>query len=230
MSSIMSGDKMPLNIEHEGKSLTVYTESELQEAIDKEVKGLKITNENLKAEKTEAIEKAREAKELALAAEEAKAKAEGDTESLKRIHEEREQEAKAKLNEFKNTIKAEKVTNMLNQVIDEVGASGQLKEDLRDLIKARVQFDYDMDTHSATVRAEGISNVEELVKHIKESGRYDAYLPGDGSLGGGSPGNSGAGASTRKFEDYTTAELTALHKADPAAYERLRSTASHLKN
>lgn len=219
---------MPLQIEHEGKNITVFTESEVNDKIEAEVKGLKITNENLKAEKTEAIEKAREAKDQALAAEEAKAKAEGDSEKLKQIADEREQEAKAKLNEFKNTIKAEKVTNMLNQVIDEVGASGQLKEDLRDLVKARFEFDYDMDTHSATVRGADVSSVEELAKHIKESGRYDAYLPGDNSTGGGSKGSSGTGASNKKFSEYSAAELVEMKRTDPAAYERLRSTASHL--
>lgn len=215
---------MPLQIEHEGKQLTVYT----QEELDKEVAGLKTVNANLKAEKTEAIEKAREANDHKLAAEEAKAKAEGDSEKLKQIADEREQEAKAKLNEFKATIQAEKVTNMINKVTDTLGATGQKKEDLEVLIKARYEFGYDMDAHAATVRGEGVSSVDDVIKVIKESGRYDAYLPGDGSTGGGSQGNNGAGASTRKFSDYTSNELVTLKRTDPAAYEKLRSTASHL--
>jgi len=215
---------MPLQIEHEGKQLTVYTQKEL----DTEVAGLKTTNANLKAEKTAEIEKAREANEQKLAAEEAAAKAQGDTEALKRISEQREQEAKAKLNEFKATIQAEKVTNMINKVTDTLGATGQKKEDLEVLIKARYEFGYDMDAHAATVRGEGVSSVDDVIKVIKESGRYDAYLPGDGSTGGGSQGNNGAGASTRKFSDYTSNELVALKRTDPAAYEKLRSTASHL--
>lgn len=224
MSSILSGDIMPIQIEHEGQKLTVYT----QEELDNEVAGLKVVNSNLKAEKQEAIEKAREAKDLALAAEEAAAQAKGDTEALKRISEEREQEAKAKLNAYMSTIKAEKITNMLNQVVDSVGASGQLKEDLRDLIKSRFEFDYDMDAHAATVRGDNVQSVDDLTKLIKESGRYNAYLPGDGSTGGGSMGNSGTGASTKKFNEYTTSELVTLKRTDPAAYDRLRSTASHL--
>jgi len=215
---------MPLQIEHEGKQLTVYTQKEL----DTEVAGLKTTNANLKAEKTAEIEKAREANEQKLAAEEAAAKAQGDTEALKRISEQREQEATAKLNEFKSTIQAEKVTNMINKVTDTLGATGQKKEDLEVLIKARYEFGYDMDAHAATVRGEGVSSVDDVIKVIKESGRYDAYLPGDGSTGGGSQGNNGAGASTRKFSDYTSNELVALKRTDPAAYEKLRSTASHL--
>ena len=219
---------MPIQVEYEGKTITAYTESEHKELLDKEVVGLKVTNENLKSEKTEAIEKAREAKDLVLAAEEAKAKAEGDTEALKRISETREQEATAKLNEFKNTIQAEKVTNMLGQVVDSVGASGQLKEDLHDLIKSRYEFGYDMDAHTATVRGDGVSSIEELTKIIKESGRYDAYLPSDGSTGGGSQGNNGAGASTKNFSEYTSGELVELKRSNPAAYDKLRSTASHL--
>lgn len=215
---------MPLQIEHEGKQLTVYTQDEL----DQEVAGLKTVNANLKTEKTEALEKAREASEQKLAAEEAAAKAQGNTEELKRISEQREQEAMAKLNEFKSAIQAEKVTNMINKVTDAVGASGQKKEDLEVLIKARYEFGYDMDAHTATVRGDGVSSVDDVIRHIKESGRYDAYLPGDGSTGGGSQGSNGAGASTKTFDQYTSTELVALKRTDPAAYDKLRSTASHL--
>jgi len=211
---------MPIQVEHEGNTITVFTESEVNEKIEAEVKGLKITNENLKAEKTEAIEKAREAKEQVLAAEEAKAKAEGNTEELKRISDQREQEAMAKLNEFKSTIQAEKVTNMLSQVVDSVGASGQLKEDLRDLLKSRFEFGYDMDTHSATVKGDGVQSLDDLLKVVKESGRYDAYLPGDGSSGGGSLGNNGAGVSTKKPSEMTSAERIEFKQRDPEGFKK----------
>lgn len=209
---------MPLQIEHEGKQLTVYT----QEELDKEVAGLKTVNANLKAEKTEEIEKARAAKDALLLAEEAKAKAEGDSEKLKQIAEQRDQESKAKLNEFKATIQAEKVTNMINKVTDTLGATGQHKEDLEVLIKARYEFGYDMDTHAATVRGENVSSVDDVIKVIKESGRYDAYLPGDGSTGGGSQGNNGSGASTKKLSEMTATEEAIFANQYPEKYAQMR--------
>ena len=80
---------MPMEIEHEGQKITVYTEAEVQTKVDDEVKGLKTTNQNLKTEKEELQEKQREASEKARKAEEDKAKADGDVEKLNRLMEER---------------------------------------------------------------------------------------------------------------------------------------------
>ena len=73
---------MPMEIEHEGQKITVYTETEVQTKVDDEVKGLKTTNQNLKTEKEELQEKQREASEKTRKAEEDKAKADGDVEKL----------------------------------------------------------------------------------------------------------------------------------------------------
>ena len=62
-----------MQIEHEGKTITVYTEAEVEARIADEVKGLKITNQNLKAEKEELQDKQREASEKTRQAEEAQA-------------------------------------------------------------------------------------------------------------------------------------------------------------
>jgi len=213
---------MPVQIEHEGVTKTFYT----QEEVDAEVKGLKVTNENLKSEKAELKAKADDAAEQVRNAQEEAAKAAGDKEALERISAEREAEAQASLNELKNSIKTEKVNNFYNELVTELGAGGQHNEDLRDLLKARFPADYDMKEH--TIKLGGVSSVDELKKTIKESGRYDPFLAGTGSKGGRSNGATSTGAATKKFNEYTSAELVQLHRESPEEYERLRSTASHL--
>lgn len=213
---------MPVQIEHEGVTKTFYT----QEELDAEVKGLKVTNEQLKNEKAELKAKAEEAAEQVRNAQEAAAKATGDKEALERISAEREAEAQASLNELKNSIKTEKVNNFYNDLVTELGAGGQLNEDLRDLLKARFAADYDMTEHK--IKLSNVADVDELKKTIKESGRYDAFLAGTGSLGGHSNGSTSTGAANKKFNEYTSSELVRIKRDNPEEYERLRSTASHL--
>lgn len=209
---------MPLKIEHDGKEIEVYTREEL----DAEVKGLKITNENLKSEKQEALDKVREAKEAAREAEEAKAKAEGDKETLQRIADERAAEKDKRINDLINSTKKEKINNAVNDIITQLGAGGEKNEDLRDLIRARFEFDYDIDESLVKVSGEGVSTVEDLKRTIKESGRYGAYLAGSGANGGGATGSKASGAGGKKFNEMTGAELSALRKENPDEYARLR--------
>jgi len=216
---------MPVQIEHEGVTKTFYT----QEEVDAEVKGLKVTNENLKSEKAELKAKADDAAEQVRNAQEEAAKAAGDKEALERIHAEREAEAKARMNELTGSIKTEKINNAINDLVTELGAGGAKNEDLRDLVKSRFSIDYDLDSHKLKVSGNGASSLDELKKTIKESGRYDAFLAGTGSKGGHSNGATSTGAATKKFNEYTSAELVKLHRENPEEYERLRSTASHLQ-
>ena len=215
---------MPVQIEHEGKPQTFYT----QEELDAEVKGLKVTNENLKNEKAELKGKLDESSELVRTAQEEAAKAAGDKDALERISIEREQEAQNKLTELTNSIKKEKVNNAVNDLVTEIGAGGVHNEDLRDLVKARFSIDYDTNTHELKISGNGASSLDELKKIIKESGRYDSHLAGTGSTGGRSTGSTSTGAATKKFNEYTSAELVQIKRESPEEYERLRSTASHL--
>jgi len=215
---------MPVQIEHEGVIKTFYT----QEELDAEVKGLKVTNENLKSEKAELKAKADEAAEQVRNAQEEAAKAAGDKEALERIHAEREAEAKARMNELTGSIKTEKINNAINDLVTELGAGGAKNEDLRDLVKSRFSIDYDLDSHELKVSGNGASSLDELKKTIKESGRYDAFLAGTGSTGGRSTGSTSTGAATKNFNEYTSAELVQIKRESPEEYERLRSTASHL--
>lgn len=211
---------MPFKIEKDGKEIEVYT----REEVDAEVKGLKVTNDNLKTEKAELADKVREAKEAALASEEAKAKAEGDKETLQRIADERAAEKDKRINDLINSTKKEKINNAVSDLITKLGAGGSKNEDLRDLIKARYEFDYDIDASAIKVNGGGVSSVLELEKAIKESGRYDAYLAGSGATGGGATGGNTSGAGGKKWADYTPAELGQIQQNDSTLYNQLKNT------
>lgn len=216
---------MPFEVEHEGKKIKVWSEDE----VEQEVKGLKVTNENLKAEKQETADKLKEAKEATRQAEEAKAKAEGDNEALQRIADEREAEKRQavdderkKFADLLNMTKQEKVNNAVSDLITKLGAGGEKNEDLRDLVKSRYKFDYDIDAGAVKVEGEGVKSVKELEKAIKESGRYDAYLAGSSATGGGATGG-GAGGTGKKWSDMTEKEHVQLYKQNPDEYRRLKA-------
>ena len=210
---------MPFKTEHDGKEITAYT----QEDMDKEVAGLKVTNAQLKDEKTELKTKLGEAETGKLNAEEAAAKASGDTESVKRIAAEKDSLVQKELDALKNSMREEKSNTMLNSVVNEIGAGGASNEDLLDLIGKRFPVGYDMETHEHTFSGDNVTTRDELIKAITESGRYDLYLAGTGSKGGDSLGNKGAGAVTKKFGEYTGAELKAIKDNNPADYDKLKA-------
>ena len=211
---------MPFTTEKDGEQITVYTQAE----VDSEVAGLKVTLGQLKDEKSELKTKLGESETAKLAAEEASATVSGDKEALQRISDEREARSRTELDTLKGTIKNEKVTNLVNDIVTELGAGGESNEDLRDLLKSRFKFDYDMDKHEHTVSGDNVANIDELKKAVTGSGRYDKYLAGTGSTGGDSLGNKGAGATNKKFNEHTGAELKSIKDSNPAEYERLRAT------
>ncbi len=213
---------MPLNIEHEGKQITVYTEAEVQAKVDSEVAGLKVTNQNLKDEKNELKGKLDEQKEAARMAEEEKAKAAGDVDKLNRLMEERQSEERQKYEQLRSEIAKEKTTNALNDLVTELGVGGTKNEDLRDLISLRYQVEYDHETKQVNA---GGKTLADLKAEISKDDRYAAYLAGSKASGGGSTGSTGAGgASNEKFGDYTPAELSEIRRTDPQRYETLRQT------
>lgn len=215
---------MPLQIEHEGQKITVYTQAEL----DQEVKGLKITNENLKAEKKDIADKLTEAKESVREIEEAKAKAEGDNETLRRIAEEREAEKREAIEQERkkfldllNMTKKEKVDNFLNDLVSDLGpADATRAKHLKKLLKADYDFDVDLERGAFSVTGEGVTSVDDLKRHVKESSDYRYLLSGSGATGGGSTGGTASGAG-KKPEDYTEAERVALYRENPQRFREL---------
>jgi flagellar biosynthesis GTPase FlhF len=218
---------MPFEVEKDGKTIKVWT----QEEVDAEVRGLKVTNENLKAEKQEALDKVREAKEQIREAEEARAKAEGDNETLRRIADEREAEKRQaiederkKFSDLLNMTKKEKVENYITSILDEVKPADSTRaKHLRKLLKADFEFDVDLEKNEFTVRGENVTSADDLKKLLREGEEYQYYLAGSGATGGGATGGKPSGAGS-KWADFTPAELSEIRKSDPGRYEQLKKT------
>ncbi|USZ48126.1 hypothetical protein [Halomonas sp. DN3] len=211
---------MPIQVEHEGQTITVYTEAEHKQAIDDEVAGLKVTNQQLKEEKRELADKIKTIDEEKRQAEEEKAKRDGDYEKLERLMAERQQEQREQYEKLVGDIRKEKVGSALNDVVTRLGAGGTRNEDLRDLLKTRFEFDYDNESGKVTVSGDGITSLEQLEKTIQESGRYDAYLAGSQASGGGSPGSQGGGAAGKKLSDMSEKERIEFKQRDPEGFRQ----------
>ena len=226
---------MPFEIEHEGKTITVWT----QEEHDQDVAGLKVTNENLKTEKAELTGKLTDAKEQARQLEEAKAKAEGDNETLQRLADEREAEKQREIeaerkraNDLVATIKQEKESGAVQALVSKLGAGGPKNEDLQDLIKSRFKLDFDVQSGEISVSGDGVKSIEELEKLISESERYAAYRPASGASGGGTSGSNGSGAAASKNpfakgEHFNLTEQARILSEDPAMAAQLKAQAGN---
>lgn len=219
---------MTMKIEHEGKEIVVWTQDE----VDAEIKGLKVTNENLKAEKKELSDKVAEAKETTRVLEEAKAKAEGDNETLRRIADEREAEKRQavdderkKFSDLLNMTKKEKIDNFLTGLIDEAKPADTISaKHLRKLLKSDYEFDFDIDKSQFKVTGEGVTSVDDLKRILREGDEYKRYLAGSGATGGGATGGRSSGAGAGKWADYTPEQLSKIRQENPAQYEQLKQT------
>lgn len=215
---------MPFTVEKDGKEITVWT----QEEVDTEVKGLKVTNENLKAEKKELSEKLSESKETARELEEGKAKAEGDNETLRRIAEEREAEKRQavederkKFSELLNTTKKEKIDNYLNDLVTDLKPVDAVKaKHLKKLLKADYEFDFDLEKGEFKVMGEKATNSDELKKLVKESEEYRSYLLGSGATGGGATGGNSSGVARKPLAEMTQEERLKFKEEDPEGFRQ----------
>ena len=178
-----------MQIEHEGQTITVWT----QEEVEQETRGLKITNQNLKDEKSELADKLKEAKEAAQNTGIELATAQGDKEKAERLAAEIKADKEKEHGELLNTIKQKEIQAAISDLVTKHGAGGVHNEDLQDLIKSRYDFDYDIKTGQIKVSGADASSIEDLQKTIAESERYAAYRAGSGANGGGSLGNNGTG-------------------------------------
>lgn len=208
---------MPMQIEHEGQTITVYTQDEL----DQEVKGLKVTNGNLKAEKTEAEDKLKELKASVQDFEVQLAEAQGDKDKAERLMQEIKDAKEAEHKELLNTIKNKEVQAVINGLVTKHGAGGTKNEDLQDLLKSRFSFDYDIKDGKVKVSGNGVSSFEELSKLVAEDERYAGYRAGSGSAGGGSTGDNGAGVTAKKLSEMTATEEALFAKENPEQYAKL---------
>ena len=210
---------MPRQVDIDGVMTEMYTKAELDQAIESEVAGLKVTNTNLKSEKEDAKTKLAEAKEAERVALEAKATAEGDKESLARLGAERDAEKQLKIDSLINSSKSDKISVAINGIIAKLAATGPASEDLLDLIKSRFTFDFNMETQQVTVSGAGVATIADLEKAITTSGRYDQYLAGTKATGGGAAGSQGGGSAKKEYKDMTTGERSTFFREFPEQAE-----------
>lgn len=214
---------MPFEIEKDGKKIMVWT----QEEVESETKGLKVTNENLKAEKKELADKVAEAKEAARELEEAKAKAEGDNETLRRIADEREAEKRQavederkKFADLLGMTKREKIDNFLNGLVEDLKPADAVRaKHLKKLLKSDYQFDVDLEKSEFTVTGDKVTSVDDLKRLVAESEDYRYLLAGSGAAGGGAVGGSPSGAG-KKWSEMTEKERLQLKQENPIEFQR----------
>lgn len=208
----------PIEVEIDGVKTQVYK----VEDVEADTKGLKITLENLKTEKAEALEKLKEAKDAASSHEVALAEAKGDKERVEQLMAEAKAAKDKEHGELIATIKAKEKNAFIDSLVLKHGAGGAKNEDLRDLLRARYDIDYDIKDGAIKVSGSGVTNAEDLQKLVAESELYAGYRAGSGAAGGGALGNNGTGVTNKKFNELTGQELSDLRKQDPGAYDKLK--------
>jgi hypothetical protein len=213
---------MTIKVEYEGQTIEVWTQDE----VDIEVKGLKITLENIKNEKTEAENKLKEHKVSSQDLEVQLATAQGDKEKAERLTGEIKADKEREHGELLNTIKTKEIDAGINDLVTKVGAGGSKNEDLRDLIKVRFGFDYDLQTGEKKVSGGGVTSFAELSKLVAEDERYASYRAGSGASGGGSLGNNGSGAAIVnpfKKDTLNLTEQARILREDPTLAAQLKT-------
>lgn len=64
-------------------------------------------------------------------------------------------------------------------------------------------------------------DAQKLTDHLKTT--YPFLVDGSQAAGGGAPGGEGGGATTKKFNELSGQELSAIREKDPGEYDRLRN-------
>lgn len=183
--------------------------------------GLKAKVEELLNESKTAKQKAREAEDRAKQEAEQRAKEGNDFKSLYESSESEREKARKELEDLRKNIAYEKTDNAAMKIAGEL-AEGTNAELLAEFVKRRIRYD---DGKVQVLDANGnptVSTVDDLKKEFAGSGRYDSLLRGNKSGGGGAASKAGGGAVTKKFDEYSGAELKAIKDADPEAYAKLR--------
>lgn len=200
-----------------------YTQEELDalfaEKLAAETEGLKKKNEELLTEKKQVSLRAAELEE---AQENAKVEGLKQKEEFKTLYE-REQDTVKNLREQIAAKDEKERKDALTLATVEL--SGSLT---RDTTKAGLLAEQAA-KHASYVDGKvvyEIGGVEVDADKVKEhlTNSFGFLVDGSGNTGSGASGNQGGGAVTKKFNDYTTAELKSIKDSDPAQYEALRNT------
>jgi hypothetical protein len=200
-----------------------YTEEEIEallaERLAAETEGLKKKNEELLTEKKQVSQKLTD-----FEIEKQRAEEEGlkQREEFKTLYE-REQEANKELRE---TILAKNEKERKDALsLATIELSGSLTRDTTKAgLLAEQAAKYASYQDGKVVYEIGGVEVDaaKVQEHLTKS--FGFLVDGSGNTGSGASGNQGGGAVTKKFNDYTPAELKSIKDEDPAKYEALRQT------
>ena len=128
-------------------------------------------------------------------------------------------------------VKAEQELSALRSTISEgerkAAASDVVSKLTTDTAKARLlqreALEFIANTDDG-IKINGVNgeawDAQALESHLKES--FSFLVDGSKARGGASQG-SGSGGATKKFHEYTGAELSAIRRANPSEYDRIKS-------
>ena len=188
-----------------------FTAEEVQELLAKETAGLKSKVEELLGESKSAKQKARELEELQRQAEEEGLK---QREEFRTLYE-REQKAKAELAE---KFQQKEVESSALSLAAELTRDTKRAELLKEQVSKYARYTED----GVKFEMGGVEvDSDKILTHIKDN--YPFLVDGSGATGGQAPGNKSSGGATKKFNEYSGAELKELRASDPALYERLKT-------
>lgn len=117
-----------------------------------------------------------------------------------------------------------------NALLGEIAAQLRIFEDQRKLFNKIIgdRIDIDPDTGSAIFLDDsgGATSLDKagFVAELARDPSFNRMRQAAANSGGGASGNNGngTGGALKKFDQYTAAELSAIRKANPSEYERLR--------
>lgn len=189
---------------------------------------LREENERMKAKLDELLSETKKAKEAKRQAEvdaqkaaEDKAKSENDFEQLFNSAQERIKTLESEKQLTAETLKQDRIRSEAMKL-----ASGLTKDTSKaELLAEKISQRLSVNEDGVKVLDESgnltISSIDDLMGSVKE--RY-AFLVDAGSSGGGATGaNSGAVKPSKKFNEYSGAELSEIRKSDPETYQRLKT-------
>ena len=108
-----------------------------------------------------------------------------------------------------------------------LGVDDDAREAMRDLLERHIDVDpetgkeFFLDSAGGAMAVDKAGFAAEIRKMPKFRRLVEAATPTKGT--GAANGSSGGGATQRKFNEYSGAELAALRKQNPSEYERLKS-------
>ena len=210
-----------MEITPEIQALLDAQKTELTAAHDEDVKGIKQNRDDLLEEKRIIGAEKQAALDLAEEQRLAKAKAEGDTDTLSKSYEEKNLSLQAQI----DSMNAEKVSNKLGKLADafvnEYALDNQfIKQSMAAEYKKRIDYREGkvvvLDPNGSLTA----NTIEDLNKEFVNASLYQDHLKGTGATGGGATGNKGGGAAV-SLKNMTATEEAIFANHNPELYKQL---------